>query len=164
MRIGVISDTHNNQANLNRALERLSREKVEMLVHCGDMTTPETALLLVEYRVIYVYGNLDAASGEIRETLLAVDAGNFAGPLFSGMLGGASVAALHGNQPGAVEELARSGKFQFVLHGHTHLRRWEQIGATWVLNPGALGGAMREPRSLCVLDLATGTGDFMEID
>jgi len=164
MRIGIISDTHNNLENLKRALGILFNEGVETLVHCGDMTSPETALLLVEYRLIYVYGNLDVASGEIRQTMLSYDPKNFAGPFFSGTLEGVSIAVVHGDKPGSVEDLASSGSYRFVLHGHTHLHRHQQIGSTWVINPGALGGAHREPRSVCVLDLPTGETEFLKIN
>lgn len=163
MRIGIVSDTHDNQSNLKHALEALRPKGIEALVHCGDMTNPETALLLVEYRIIYVYGNVDAASGEIRRTLQYYDAQNFSGPIFSGTLGGSKVAVLHGHQPGLVDDLAQSGKFRFILHGHTHLRRCDQVGDTWVINPGALGGANRQSRSCCTLDLTTGAVEFMEI-
>lgn len=161
MRIGIISDTHNQGEALKKALRYLYRAGIELLVHCGDVTSVETALLMAEFRLIYVYGNLDQATGEMRRALLAYDAENFAGPIFSGEVGGTPLAAIHGNLPGSVEKLAHGGNFRYVLHGHTHLRRQEQVGGTWVINPGALGGARREARSFCVLDTATGEVNFI---
>jgi hypothetical protein len=164
MKIGIISDTHNQGETLKKALGYLYRAGVELLVHCGDVTTVETALLMAEFRLIYVYGNLDHATGELRRALLAYDAENFAGPIFSGEVGGVALAVIHGDLPGSVDKLARGGKFRYVLHGHTHLRRQEQVGGAWVINPGALGGARREPRSLCMLDTLTGELRFVVED
>lgn len=161
MRIGIISDTHDQHENLKRALEKLRAENIDLLVHCGDMTSVETALLLVEFRLIYVYGNIDKATGPIREALIAYDAHNNAGPLFTGEVGGVPLAVIHGDRPGSVEALAESGKYRFVLHGHTHMRRRELVGSALVLNPGALGGVQREARSFCVLDLARGEPRFI---
>jgi len=161
LRIGIISDTHNQSETLKKALAYLYRAGIDLLVHCGDVTTLETALLMAEFRLIYVYGNLDQVSGEIRRALLAYDARNFAGPIFTGEVGGASLAVIHGNLPGSVEKLANSGQYQYVLHGHTHLRRQEQVDGTWVINPGALGGARRESRSICLLETVTGEVRFV---
>lgn len=160
MRIGILSDTHNQRENLGKALSLFSKVGVDLLVHCGDVTTVETALLMAEFRLIYVYGNLDQATGEIQQALLAYDGLIFAGAFYSGEVGGVSLAVIHGNVPGSVEGLARSGKYRYVLHGHTHLRRQEKIGKAWVINPGALGGARRETRSVCVLDTTTGKMRF----
>jgi putative phosphoesterase len=139
----------------------LYRTGIDLLVHCGDVTTVETALLMAEFRLIYVYGNLDQASGEIRRALLAYDAENFSGPIFSGEVGGVPMAIIHGDLPGSVDKLARSGTFRYVLHGHTHLRRQEQVGGAWMINPGALGGARRETRSICLLETVTGEVKFV---
>lgn len=164
MKIGIISDTHDHGTNLKRAVRILYDEKVELLVHCGDITQPETALLMVEFRLICVFGNLDAASGQIRQTLLSYDAKNYAGEQFTGEIDGIPVAVAHGNRPGSIEQFARSGKYQYVFTGHTHQARHEQINRTWVVNPGALGGRQVESRSFCWLDVASGEIKFIKLD
>ncbi len=162
-RIGVLSDTHNNIQNLRAALEIFDRAGARSLIHCGDVTTLETLEWLVEYRVIYVYGNADAASGDLRDMLLRYNPENYAGLRFSGNLDGARIAAAHGHLPGAVEELARSGEYDYVFCGHTHKRRDERIGRTRVINPGALGGVHREERSCCLVDLQAGAVEFIRL-
>ena len=37
-------------------------------------------------------------------------------------------------------EAAKCAGAHILLYGHTHVGRCEQIGGTWVLNPGAIGG------------------------
>jgi len=50
-----------------------------------------------------------------------------------------------------------------VIHGHSHLHRDERLGATRVINPGALGGLRREPRSVAVLDVAADLLRFIPV-
>ncbi len=64
MKIGIISDTHNNVENLHKALNRLRQEDVVTIFHCGDLTDPATARLLDGFQVYFTYGNGDTASWE----------------------------------------------------------------------------------------------------
>ena len=52
-----------------------------------------------------------------------------------------------------LDKLIRSRRYKYVFHGHTHRQRDEKIGKTRVINPGALGGARYEPRTVCIVDL-----------
>jgi predicted phosphodiesterase len=42
MRIGVVSDTHNNLRNVTRIVELLNEAGVERVVHTGDITQAKT--------------------------------------------------------------------------------------------------------------------------
>jgi hypothetical protein len=159
--IGVLSDTHNNTANLRAALEIFQRRGVQRLIHCGDVTDPATLEWLVEFRVITVFGNGDNSSGEMRDQLVRYDSLNFAGLIYRGQIGGVKIAAAHGHLPGSLDELIRSGEFDYVFHGHSHRRRDERIGRTRVINPGALGGLHREARSICIVDLDARQAEFV---
>jgi len=163
MKIGLVSDTHNNLTNLQAALAAFQAEQIGTLVHCGDLTSPETAAALGGYRVIHVTGNGDYASGEIRRVLLELNPLSWSGPLFSGEVGGVAIAAAHGHQPRQVEQLAGSGKFAYVFCGHSHRRRDERVGAARIINPGGLGGLKSEERSFCILDLETGVARFVRV-
>jgi uncharacterized protein YPO0396 len=65
MLIGVISDTHNNLTGILEALDFFLNEKVDVIFHCGDWTSPDTVkLFAVEahkrgMRVYGVLGNND---------------------------------------------------------------------------------------------------------
>lgn len=161
--LGVLSDTHNQVKNLRAALEIFERAGVRTLIHCGDVTTLETLEWLAEYRVIYVYGNLDAAPGELRDMLLRYDPLNYGGVSYSGEIDGVKIAAVHGHLPGAVDALAHSGEYDYVFTGHTHKRRDQRIGRARVINPGALGGLRLESRSCCLVDLQGGKVEFVQL-
>ncbi len=153
MRIGLLSDSHNNLPNLRAALEILRQAKISEIIHCGDLTELETALQLVEFKITYVYGNGDWMANQVHDALLSFNPENFSGPSFQGRIGNVKVAAVHGHQSSLLEEVITCGEFAYVFHGHSHLRRDVRIGQTRVINPGALGGLHREERSLAILDL-----------
>jgi len=42
MRIGLISDTHDNLTLVEKAVKQLNQENVELVLHAGDYTSPFT--------------------------------------------------------------------------------------------------------------------------
>lgn len=171
MKIGILSDTHNNIRNLQAALEALERHEISVLIHCGDLTGVEVAFHLAGWaeqagctRLITVFGNGDIATGEMRNILQAQNPENYAGQVFTGAIDGVAIAAAHGHVPGALEELVHSGRYAYVFKGHSH-RRGEETASptTRVINPGALGGLHRESRSVCLVDLEVAKVQFIEV-
>ena len=59
------------------------------------------------------------------------------------------------------DEMAITGDFDLVCHGHTHLKRWEKKGGTYILNPGTAGGMFQYP-SIATIDLATMKCSFID--
>jgi putative phosphoesterase len=160
MKIGILSDTHNNAANTRDALAIFQAEGISRLVHCGDMTTGQIVMLFAGWDVTFVLGNGDLFVQELNTAagLIGVQPPR---PVASLTLDGLPVAVVHGHHD--LERLIRQQDHRYVLHGHTHRRRDERIGSTRVINPGALGGRRIEPRSVAVLDLATDTLRFIEL-
>ena len=162
MRLGVLSDSHNDLANLEIALADYRRRGISQLIHCGDLIDAATARLLAGFELIYVDGNMDRESAEIYRTLRELDPHNIALPTFEGEIAGVSIAVTHGDDPAELNRVIRSGIHRFVFSCHTHRRRDETIGSTRVFNPGALGGLQFESRSYSVVDLASGEIETIE--
>lgn len=163
MKLGVLSDTHDQVDRLAAALTMLRDEGVGTIVHCGDLTSPETALALQGFRVIHTIGNGDIASGEIRRVLMSLDPQNYSGTLFTGSIEGVRIAVTHGHLADKPEDLARSGQYDFVFCGHSHIQRNDVIGFTRIVNPGALGRPRGGLRSFYLLDLDSRAGKFMSV-
>jgi len=49
MKLGIISDTHDRLESLAKAIEIFKKEKVEMIVHCGDWVSPFTIEFFDKY-------------------------------------------------------------------------------------------------------------------
>ncbi len=162
MKIGVIADTHDDLDNLERALAVLRDEGVTTLLHCGDVCEPGTLATLAGFDVWLAQGNMDRLVG-----LMPVVEETFGHRRLAWLhrlsLDGYRVALVHGDNDEALGNLIASGDYAWVLHGHTHRRRDQQVGRTRVVNPGALGGTRCERRSFCVLDLEAGKVRFVEL-
>ena len=153
MRIGVVSDTHNNLKNVSRIVELFNASGVERVIHTGDITQAKTLEKFADLKMPLhgVFGNndlereaLDAAIDRFgfhfsepplyldwhqRELIVVHDPLEFEGHL----------AAHH----------------ELALHGHTHRYRLEQLNATTVFNPGECAGHMKGYNHIGVVDLAT---------
>jgi predicted phosphodiesterase len=55
-----------------------------------------------------------------------------------------------------------SQRFDYLLHGHSHLTRDERVGRTRIINPGALHRA-RE-KTVALLDTATDALKFITVN
>lgn len=163
MKIGLLSDTHNNLPNLIAALETFRDRSIQTVIHCGDLTDFDLVSHFHDFRLIYLTGNMDYASGTIQRRVAKLNQDNFAGPVFRGKLDGVAVAATHSHIEGKLMELIQSGDYEWIFHGHTHQRRDEVIRGVRIVNPGALGGLKRSPRSFCIVDLNEPNVEFITL-
>lgn len=164
MKIAIISDTHNNTNNLQKALAIIHRENIDTLIHCGDLTDLEMLSWFGGLRVNYVFGNGDYLTGAIRQELLRQNPASTAGMVFEGLIDGFRIAAAHGHTFGTVENLAASQGFDYLFCGHTHHRRDEWLGKTRIINPGSLGGVSRSGPSFCLLDCSASDLQFILLE
>lgn len=163
MKIGVMSDTHDNLSNTTTVLGAYRERGIETIVHCGDLTSPDMVSHFSGFRVIFTIGNMDHTTGAIKKRLEKMREDNFAGMVYKGKLGGISVAATHSHVNGKIMELVQEGRFKWIFHGHTHEKRDEVIRGVRIVNPGALGGLGREPRTFCVVDLKAEEVEFIKV-
>jgi putative phosphoesterase len=164
MKIGVLSDTHNNIPNLLKALSVFKDEGITQLLHCGDMADMLTARQMGGFDVIYVNGNSDRTAEAVSHTVWTLNPQNeIPGDVFTGEFDGVKIGATHGHLAGKLKKLIKSRSIKYVFHGHTHRKRDEMIGVTRVINPGALGGARYEPRTVCIVDFAKSEVRFLPV-
>ncbi len=163
MKIGLLSDTHNQASHTRRALDLLRERGAERLIHCGDITTPEIVGLFEGWPVAFVFGNMDHDAVALSRAVEKLDRATI-GYQFTDEVDGRRIAVCHGHDAHLLKAMTHAGLYDYVFHGHTHKRRHERIGETSVINPGALGGLRRQSRSVCVVDLATGRVDFIDLE
>jgi putative phosphoesterase len=152
MKIGVLSDTHDNLMNIRKAVEIFSKNGVEALIHCGDFCSPFT---LAEFKPLAdrgvkmhaVFGNNDGD-----RVLLVRRGGDFC-TFTDGAcivtLAGKRILALH--YPELGEDLHRGGTYDLVVYGHNHKVRVEG-GAKKLLNPGTCSGYLAEAATVALVD------------
>jgi putative phosphoesterase len=164
MKIGILSDTHNNIENTQRALEIYRKHRVSRLIHCGDITSVSIVEMLKGFQATFVFGNMDQFHADLLEAAKKVFGMGSMGYNYTADIDGARIAVCHGDDSEMLEGYIQSGLYDYVFHGHTHLRRDDRVGETRVINPGALGGKQKEPRSLCILDLKSGQASFYQVE
>lgn len=163
MKIGLLSDTHNDTNNLTQALKILDREAVQAAVFCGDVVDAALVALFAGLELHLVEGNIDHDPSGLRRAVERLGDGCTFGLEYAATIDGKRIAVAHGHLTDRLHELIHSGLYDYVIHGHTHRRRDERIGATRVINPGALGGVRYEKRSFAILDPATDDLRVIEI-
>lgn len=125
MPVGVLSDTHDNVALVEVAARFFRERGVRLVIHLGDVTHEATLEALRGFTHIVLRGNNDLSLAHLPIS-------------WEGTLDGVPVAATHGHDKALLHRLIASGAYRVVLHGHSHRARDERVGATRVVNPGAL--------------------------
>ena len=160
--IGVISDSHNSQNHLTAALEEIRSRGITELIHCGDIRGSKMLPSFDGFRAYFVLGNADREPAELRRAIRERFGPDAVGTVLTFERGGKRIGVTHGHTS-ELSQLIDSGRYDYVLHGHTHRRRDEIIGSTRVLNPGALGGIKKESRSYALLDPERDLVEFVEL-
>ena len=158
MRIGIISDTHDNHRSVRRAIEIFTEGGIACILHAGDMTAPATAALFADFgvgarhdRFIAVMGNCDADRVSLRGTIEAFG-GEAHESCFDGQLDGRTVFMAH--KPSSVRPAIDSQAYDLVVYGHTHHQDTHRVGRTLIVNPGAARDWMTAEGHVAIVDLA----------
>ncbi|HUV80899.1 MAG TPA: YfcE family phosphodiesterase [Patescibacteria group bacterium] len=157
MKIVVISDSHDNLANIAKAVDILKKEKIKTVLHCGDICSPATLSEIMKTfsgRIQIVFGNVDGD----RFSLAKIESKNpgrlkIHGESADIKISGKKIAFCH--SPEFARGLAARQKYDFVFYGHNHKPWEEKIGRTRLVNPGNLAGLFYRA-TLAVCDLKTG--------
>ncbi|MEK7124369.1 MAG: metallophosphoesterase [Patescibacteria group bacterium] len=133
MVFAIISDTHDNTANFNKAINFLNKENIGLILHCGDITNKETieeANKSFKGDIKFIRGNGDYNLDDVPESVEIT-------------LDGKNIFLNH--YPEISKKMAESGKYDLCFYGHTH-RPWEEkIGNCRLVNPGELAGQRYKP-------------------
>lgn len=133
MKIVIVSDTHDNISNFNKAIDFLNAEKIEVMLHCGDICNQDTineAVKNFKGKIYFVRGNGDFDLHDVPEKMEIE-------------LSGKKIFFNH--YPEISKAAAESGKYNLAFYGHTH-RPWEEtIGDCRLVNPGELAGQRYKP-------------------
>ena len=153
MRIGVVSDTHDRQEAVAEAVRLLMEQHVELVLHCGDIESPDTVRVFRPIPTHFVFGNWDKDKARLTAAIKEVGGTHYDSFGFL-TLGEKRIAWVHSHERHQLRQLENADYFDYVFYGHTHVREQHRTGRTLVANPGALFRA--NPKTCIVLDLITG--------
>ena len=160
MKIGILSDTHDQLERTQRAVQALHAAGAEALIHCGDLTRPKIVTACAVLPSYFVYGNNDV--DDVPSLLKAMTAAGGVCLEWSGTvtLAGKRIAVTHGHITAHVRRLLAE-RPDYLCTGHSHIAHDWRDGPTRRINPGALYRAAEY--SVAMLDLATDDLQFIPI-
>jgi putative phosphoesterase len=161
MRIGILSDSHDEVGRTASAVALLAAEGAEALIHCGDLTGPEVVHTIAEegLECHYVLGNNDFDLDAI-ERAVAATGGTMLGWAGEIERAGKRIAVTHGHLIGEFRRLLTSTP-DYLLFGHSHQMLDERDGPIRQINPGALHRARHW--TVAMLDLERDEVQFFRV-
>ena len=96
MLVGVVSDTHNNLINIENIINIFNKEEVNIVIHTGDISKPETLRLFTRLNcpMMGVFGNNDRIEQGFKEVCDECNF-NFQDPPFPLTLEDKKIAVFH---------------------------------------------------------------------
>jgi putative phosphoesterase len=136
MKIGILSDTHDQVIRTRSAVSLLVERGAEVLIHCGDLTIPEVVYECAQRPAYFVFGNCDYDLQSLERAIREIG-GNCLNRGGFITLSHRQIAVTHGDSHSELRRLARVQP-HYLCSGHTHRCSDEQRGPTRWINPGAL--------------------------
>lgn len=159
MLIGIMSDSHDDMAQIKKAVELFNTKGVSHVLHAGDIVSPFTFELLGSLGAPFtgIFGNNDGdrvlltekSSGRISVQPLMIE------------LGGRRFAMVH--EPASSDSLARSGSFDVVIYGHTHRPEIRQLSGALIINPGKTARLHKGTSTVALLDVKSMQAELIEL-
>ena len=152
MKLGIISDTHDNMPKIAAAVKLFNTEQVDLVIHAGDFISPITAneFQKLNAPLIGVFGNNDGERLYLTERFK--DIGKIYPDYHEFAFAGKRGVVMH--EPKFIDSLVKSKDYDLVIYGHTHVIDI-RVGDTLVVNPGEASGWITGRSTVVLLDSTT---------
>lgn len=160
MRLGILSDTHDELDRTRRAIQLLRDAGAEALVHCGDLTSACIVEACAVLPCWFVFGNHDADSVpalQEKATQLGVVCLGWSGEV---EFHTRRIAVAHGHMSYDIRRALKS-RPHYLLSGHSHIAGDIQVGLVRRINPGALCDA--DQFTVALLDVECDEVQFVPV-
>jgi uncharacterized protein len=163
VKIGLISDTHDNFKTIEAAVRIFREKRIDYVLHAGDITTPEAVEAFAGLKLIGVLGNNDVDKIGLNNAFEKIG-GQLRGELCEIEEDDLLIAVYHGTDFRKREALIQSGKYNVVVYGHTHKVDYKVVGKTIVINPGTANGwFFGYKASAVIFDTISKECDFVDL-
>lgn len=165
LKVGIISDTHDNLPLVDKAIERLNRERVKIVLHAGDYIAPFTVARFkqLEAKLIGVFGNNDGDHELLKKRFADIEAAEIRGNFAEVKVDGLKIALLHGGEEELFQSLVNIECYDLVVYGHSHEARTYKKGKTTVVNPGEVCGYLSGKSTIALLDTVTREAKIVQL-
>lgn len=162
MKLAIMSDAHDNWANLEKAVELAHQYGCEVLLFAGDLIAPPGIAVLKKFAgpVKIVWGNNEGEKPGIAAACRDSNV-ELCGDVFEGVLGGSKIFMNH--YPRIVELAAKTGEFDLCIYGHTHEYSQTKVGECSLVNPGEIQGYITGEAGFVVWDTQMKSGERVRV-
>jgi len=159
MKIGIMSDSHDNVPKIKKAVSLFNEQPVNLVIHAGDLVSPFSAkeLKKLDARLVAVFGNND---GE-RLGLLRILGDKI--HLAPHEIKVADKKVLIAHEPYALAALQQSTYYDAIIYGHTHEIDVQTTSKPIVINPGECGGWLNGKCTVVLWDSVSNKVDIIEL-
>jgi putative phosphoesterase len=160
VKIGIISDTHDNMPKIKEAVAIFNMKQVESVIHAGDYVAPFSLAPLENLNCDYigVFGNNDGEKGGLSKK----SQDRIKVPPHQLDLGNRKIIVLH--EPYDIDNLIKSQNYDIIIYGHTHEHVIDGHGKTLVINPGECCGWLTGKGTVALVDLKDMKASIVELD
>jgi putative phosphoesterase len=124
--IGIISDTHENEEAIKKAISIFKIKKVDFVVHCGDIISPPILEHFKGLNMKFVFGNNDGEKIGLNnkgkelgfEEITDEKEFTYKRKKFY---------VYHGTNKEKLDGIIKSNKYNYIFTGHTHIKRDENL-------------------------------------
>jgi putative phosphoesterase len=177
VKIGIISDTHDDIENVQEAIQIFNKSKVDCVIHAGDYIFPGVVKEFKKSngKLVGVLGNNDGEKNGILKSFIDIS-GELKGELGEVEFDGLKFGIYHGTDNEVKENIRQSKKYDILVCGHTHKREPQSPGTikdnkdTFVLNPGSahrkslsISGLFDEVGRIMLFDTQTKIYEFVDL-
>lgn len=161
MKIAIMSDSHENWTNLEKAITIANDESCDVMLFAGDLIAPPGIAVLEKFngQIKFVWGNNEMEQVAMTRKMDASEKIELCDDIYEGELDGVKVFMNH--YPRIAELAAKSGEFDLCIFGHTHEYYEEKIDNTLLINPGEIQGRV-STASFVIFD--TKTKEFEKVE
>src|SRR3989344_3034533 len=158
MKIGILSDTHDNLPFIERALAYFQKEGISVLIHCGDATKPETLSKCKDFTVYAVKGNNDRDIEGFRQLAKEMKV-KWYDDYADLVLENRRIAVIHSDDHFKFGSLLDSFSYDYLCYGHTHQAICQKLKNTWLVNPGA-----HDTNTIAIIDLEKNVPEIVKLN
>ena len=158
MKVALMSDSHDNLDALQRAVDYCNNQKVDAVLHAGDLVAPFVKRVLKNLNapLTIVFGNNDGERNGLRQVFRDI----IFEPPHELTIDDRKVLMLH--DPILLNVLKETDMYDLVLYGHLHEIEISK-NKNLIVNPGEIGGWLTGKSTIAVWDTKLNDAQILTI-
>jgi len=156
MKIGILSDTHDETGATERALQAFASTGCALIVHAGDVCAPLPARLIKGCPIphLAVFGNNDGDRVHLSMILDIRPAPRYAEREET------RIVVFH--EP-LINDQIDPSRVDLLIYGHTHQLDFSERDGMQIINPGTVAGLLSGAKTCALYDTRTRKAELIEL-